>query len=94
MHALNPAATRMARDRPPQRGGLLMLPLSAPYRVRYQFRGPPLPPRLDRLPVPWAVRIANTRAARVAVDCLRCRDVCRVEILTGPGRIVYVRWTE
>jgi hypothetical protein len=71
-----------------------MSSLFAPYRVRYHFRGPALAPRADRLPVPWAIRIATTRAARVAVDCLKCRDVSGVEILTGPDRLVYVRWTD
>jgi hypothetical protein len=71
-----------------------MPPLSAPYRVRYRFCGPPLTPRPDRLPVPWAIRIASPTSARVAVDCLRRRNVSGVEVLTGPGRLVYVRWTD
>jgi hypothetical protein len=70
-----------------------MSPLFAPYRVYGKFgshrRGTPAP-----LPVPWAVRIENVRAARVAVDCLKGRDISRVEIICGPNGAVYVRWQD
>ena len=93
MHAgpLRSLARRDARE--PQRRGVPMPPLSAPYRVHSKFGGrrPDKPPAL---PVPWAIRIEDAGAARVAVDCLKGRDVSRVEIVCGPDGAVYVRWED
>jgi hypothetical protein len=70
-----------------------MFQVFAPYRVHARFggRGSPRP---DRLPIPWAVRIENVAAARVAVDCLKQREVSRVEVVVGPAGLVYIRWTD
>ena len=70
-----------------------MSPLFAPYRVHSRFGGRRRA-RRAALPVPWALRIEDVRAARVAVACLKERDVARLEIVCGPDRAVYVRWED
>ena len=70
-----------------------MFQLFAPYWVHAKFggRGSARP---DRVPVPWAMRVENVTAARVAVDCLKGRDVTRVDIVVGPYGLVYIRWAD
>jgi hypothetical protein len=70
-----------------------MSPLFAPYHVHSRF-GSRRPGTTPALPIPWAVRIENVRAARVAVAWLRERDVSRLEIVCGPDGSVYVRWVD
>lgn len=70
-----------------------MSPLQAPYWV-YHCAACRRPSHPAAHPVPWAVRIETTRAARVVVDCLKGRDVSRVEVVVGPRGRVYVRWTD
>jgi hypothetical protein len=70
-----------------------MFQLFAPYRVHARFGGcNSFHP--DRLPVPWAIRVENVTAARVAVDCLVRRKVSRVDVVTGPSGLVHIRWTD
>jgi hypothetical protein len=70
-----------------------MSPLVAPYRVHFRS-GRSESANPAALPVPWAVRIENTRAARVVIDCLKDRTVSRVEVVVGPYGRVYVRWCD
>lgn len=70
-----------------------MLSLAPPYRVHAAFAGPAA--RLPILfPVPWAIRVEDVASARVAIECLMDRPVARLQIVLGPYRRVYVRWTE